>query len=76
NVQIRLLPPNELIYREISKYDERSILEALYNCVAHQDYTKDSRVIVTEYVDQLVFVSVGEFFDGEPVDYALDERTP
>ncbi len=76
NVQIRLLPPNELIYREISKYDERSILEALYNCIAHQDYTKDSRVIVTEYVDQLVFVSVGEFFDGEPVDYALDERTP
>lgn len=76
NVQIRLLPPNELIYREISKYDERSILEALYNCVAHQDYTKNSRVIVTEYVDQLVFVSVGEFFDGEPVDYALDERTP
>lgn len=76
NVQIRLLPPNELIYREISKYDERSILEALYNCIAHQDYTKESRVIVTEYVDQLVFVSVGEFFDGEPVDYALDERTP
>lgn len=76
NVQIRLLPPNELIYREISKYDERSILEALYNCIAHQDYTKDSRVIVTEYVDQLVLVSVGEFFDGEPVDYALDERTP
>ncbi len=76
NVQIRLLPPNELIYREVSKYDERSILEALYNCIAHQDYTKDSRVIVTEYVDQLVFVSVGEFFDGDPVDYALDERTP
>ena len=76
NVQIRLLPPNELIYREIAKYDERSILEALYNCIAHQDYTKDSRVIVTEYVDHLVFVSVGEFFDGEPVDYALDERTP
>lgn len=76
NVQIRLLPPNELIYREISKYDERSILEALYNCIAHQDYAKDSRVIVTEYVDRLIFVSVGEFFDGEPVDYALDERTP
>jgi ATP-dependent DNA helicase RecG len=76
NVQIRLLPPNELIYREISKYDERSILEALYNCIAHQDYAKDSRVVVTEYVDQLVFASVGEFYDGEPVDYALDERTP
>lgn len=76
NVQLRLLPPNELIYREISKYDERSILEALYNCIAHQDYTKDSRVIVTEHVDKLVFESVGEFYDGAPDDYALDERIP
>lgn len=76
NVQLRLLPPNELIYREISKYDERSILEALYNCIAHQDYTKDSRVIVTEHVDKLVFESVGEFYDGTPGDYALDERIP
>lgn len=76
NVQLRLLPPNELIYREISKYDERSILEALYNCIAHQDYTKDSRVIVTEYNDRLVFESVGEFYDGTPDDYALDDRTP
>ena len=76
NVQLRLLPPNELIYREISKYDERSILEALYNCVAHQDYTKDSRVIVTERIDRLVFESVGEFYDGTPDDYALEDRAP
>ena len=76
NVQLRLLPPNELIYREISKYDERSILEALYNCIAHQDYTKDSRVIVTEHVDRLVFESVGEFYDGTPDAYALEDRTP
>lgn len=76
NVQLRLLPPDELIYREVSKYDERSLLEALYNCIAHQDYSKNSRVIVTEYPDRIVFESVGEFFDGNPDDYALDERTP
>lgn len=76
NVQLRLLPPDELIYREISKYDERSLLEALYNCIAHQDYTQNSRIIVTEHSDRIVFESVGEFFDGTPDDYALDERTP
>ncbi len=76
NVQLRLLPPDELIYREISKYDERSLLEALYNCIAHQDYSKNSRIIVTEYADRIVFESVGEFYDGRPEDYALDERTP
>jgi putative ATP-dependent DNA helicase len=76
NVQLRLLPPDELIYREISKYDERSLLEALYNCIAHQDYTRNSRIVVTEHADRIVFESVGEFFDGVPDDYALDERTP
>lgn len=76
NVQLRLLPPNELIYREISKYDERSLLEALYNCIAHQDYSQNSRIIVTEHFDRIVFESVGEFYDGSPDDYALDERTP
>lgn len=76
NVQLRLLPPDELIYREISKYDERSLLEAIYNCIAHQDYAKNSRIIVTEHADRIVFETAGEFYDGAPDDYALDERTP
>ena len=76
NVKLRLLPPDELIYREISKYDERSLLEALYNCIAHQDYTRNSRIIVTEHADRVEFQSAGEFYDGTPDDYALDERTP
>ena len=76
NVKLRLLPPDELIYREISKYDERSLLEALHNCIAHQDYTRNSRIIVTEHADRVEFQSAGEFYDGTPDDYALDERTP
>ena len=76
NVQMRLLPPDELIYREISKYDERSILEAIYNCIAHQDYRRHARIIVTEYVDRLEFISVGEFYDGAPDEYALSGRMP
>ncbi|WP_245306472.1 ATP-binding protein [Acidipropionibacterium timonense] len=76
NVQLRLMPPDELIYREVSKYDERSLLEAIYNCIAHQDYSTCSRIIVTEYPDRITFESDGEFFDGVPDDYVLDERTP
>lgn len=76
NIQLRLLPPDELIYREISKYDQRSILEALYNCVAHQDYWKSSRILVTEYPDKLEFISVGEFYDGQPNDYVRAPRSP
>lgn len=76
NVQMRLMPPNELIYREISKYDERSILEALYNCIAHQDYRRNARIVVAEHPDRLEFISVGEFFDGAPEDYVLGKKTP
>lgn len=76
NVRLRLLPPNELIYREIQKYGERSILEALYNAIAHQDYTQHARIVVTEYVDRLEFVSLGGFYDGSPDEYRLGHRTP
>lgn len=76
NVQIRLLPPDELIYREISKYDQRSVLEALYNCIAHQDYRQNARVIVTEFTDRLEFISVGEFYDGHPDEYVRETRSP
>lgn len=76
NVQIRLNPPNELIYREIQKYNESSLHEALYNCIAHQDYRLGSRVIVTEQVDRLEFVSAGSFVDETPESYMLGERVP
>lgn len=76
NVQLRLMPPDELIYREVSKYDERSLLEALCNCIAHQDYTQRGRILVTEHPDKVVFSSLGNFYDGLPEDYVLGERSP
>lgn len=77
NVKLRIMPPNELIYREVSKYEEQSLLEALYNCIAHQDYTQHARVVVVEHADRLELTSVGRFFDGVPDDYMTDAaRTP
>ncbi len=76
NIQIRFHPPNELIYREIEKYNESGLHEALYNCIAHQDYRKHSRVIVTERIDRVEFISVGDFYDQTPDAYMLSERVP
>ena len=45
NYRIKIYPHNSLIPAEIWKYDIRSILEGLHNCIAHQDYTKDERII-------------------------------
>lgn len=76
NIRIRLLPPDELIQREVEKYDQKSILEAIHNCIAHQDYSRHSRISVTEYPDRLEFVSVGSFFEGNPDEYALGGHVP
>ena len=76
NFKIRLLPPNELIQREIEKYDQGSVLEALHNCIAHQDYSKYSRIIVVEHHDKLEFVNAGSFYEGTPDEYAMGGRMP
>lgn len=76
NIKIRLLPPDEMIQREVEKYDQGSVLEALHNCIAHQDYTRHSRISVIERPDRLEFTSVGSFFEGTPDEYALEGHMP
>lgn len=76
NIQLRVLPDGSLLPVEIAKYDQSIILEALHNCIAHQDYRRDARVVVTEQPDRLVFESEGAFYDGEPSDYLLGTVTP
>ncbi len=76
NIKIRLLPPDELVQREVGKYDQGTVLEAIHNCIAHQDYNAYSRISVVEYPDRLEFISVGSFFEGDPDDYAIHGRMP
>jgi len=52
------------------------ILEALNNCIAHQDYGMQSRIILTEKSGKLIFDSAGSFFEGSADDYTLGEKTP
>lgn len=76
NIQLRILPQDELIPIEVSKYDQRVVLEALHNCIAHQDYTQNGRILVTEQQDRLIFENAGTFFEGTPDDYILGHKTP
>ncbi|MBE0501571.1 MAG: putative DNA binding domain-containing protein [Desulfuromonadales bacterium] len=76
NIQLRLLPNDELFPVELAKYDQKIVLEALHNCIAHQDYTRNGRVIVAEFPDRLVFENEGNFFEGEPEDYVFGHKTP
>ncbi|WP_432505732.1 RNA-binding domain-containing protein [Kineococcus arenarius] len=76
NIQLRLLPQDALLPQEVSKYDQQTVLEALHNCIAHQDYSRGARVVVTEQPDRLVLRNAGSFFEGSPDDYAQGTRVP
>lgn len=76
NIQLRILPEDSLVSLELSKYDKDVVMEALHNCIIHQDYALNSRVIVTEYLDRLEFLSAGCFFEGKPDDYIEGKQTP
>ncbi len=76
NVKYKFFPDNELLATTVSKYETRSILEALHNCIVHQDYSLNSRIIVTEKLDKLIFVNAGSFFEGKPEEYSSGKKTP
>ena len=76
NIQLRILPDNALLSVEIAKYDQQIVLEALHNCIAHQDYARNGRILVTEKPDRLIFENEGSFFEGTPEEYVTGEKTP
>lgn len=76
NIQLRILPQNTFFTIEVSKYDQKVVLEALHNCIAHQDYTRNGRILVTEQQDKLIFENEGSFFEGAPEDYVVGNKTP
>jgi ATP-dependent DNA helicase RecG len=76
NIQIRILPDDQLLAVEVAKYDQKIVLEAIHNCIAHQDHARLGRIVVTELPDQLVFENEGSFFEGLPADYLIGHKTP
>lgn len=76
NIKLRLLPQDQLLPEEVSKYDQQVVLEALHNCIAHQNYSRNGRIVVTEFPDRLVFENLGTFFEGKPDDYVRNAHTP
>ncbi len=76
NLKFRLQPFNQLVPIELEKYDAKVVLEALNNCIAHQDYSRQARIIVVEKPDRLIFENAGGFFEGSLDDYLFRDRIP
>lgn len=77
NPNIKLFPANELLAVTLPRYDTHTVLlEALHNCLAHQDYAQNGRIVVEESIGLVRMINLGGFFDGHPEDYASGARTP
>lgn len=76
NVKYKFFPDNQLLSVEVNKYETKVILEALNNCIAHQDYSRNSRIILTEHINKLIFENEGGFLEGSAEDYTSGEKTP
>lgn len=75
-VRHKFFPNNQLVATEVLNYDTEVILEALNNCIAHQDYSYNSRILLTEKTNKLIFENAGSFFEGKAEDYLLGTKTP
>lgn len=76
NPNIKLFPASQLISTEMPRYDTQVILESLHNCLAHQDYEQNGRIVVEEFVGRLKMTNRGGFIDGKPEDYFGGSRVP
>ena len=76
NYRFKIYPQDSLIPAEVWKYDTRSILEGLHNCIAHQNFLSNERIVVTEDKDKLTFENAGGFLEGDYTQYILGTKTP
>ncbi len=69
--KFKILPSDKTLTPiEIRRYNNWIILEALNNCIAHQDYSNQEKIIVTETANyELVFKNTGSFYYGTIEDY-------
>jgi len=76
NYPFKLFPRNGFLPGEGMRYDSEAILEALHNCIAHQNYEENRRIVVIEREDELEFRNCGGFYEGSYEDYITGECTP
>lgn len=72
----RYLPDNTLFPNEVHLYDNYVIREALHNCIAHQDYSKQERIMVMDtFEDNLLFINAGSFLP-KSVEEVIEHDAP
>jgi ATP-dependent DNA helicase RecG len=69
-----MIDETTLFPEEVTHYDEWVMRETLHNCIAHQDYSKSSRIIILEYNNRLIFDNAGSFIPDTVEDAIHHDR--
>ncbi len=76
NLKYRYIKDGTLFPDEVDQYNPFILREALNNCIAHQDYTKSSKINVIENEDGfLSFVNAGDFMP-QSVEQVVEADAP
>ena len=75
NLTMREMPGGTLFPDTMKQYDDYTIREALHNCIAHQDYTKQPRINFVENPTYLYYSNAGSFIPGT-LENALTNEEP
>lgn len=75
NLTMRELPGGTLFPETVKQYDDYTIREALHNCIAHQDYSLQQRIVFVEYPSSLYYCNGGTFIPGT-IENALAQKGP
>jgi len=73
NLKYRYIKDETLFPEEVRQYEPYVIREALNNCIAHQDYTRQGRINIIEREDELIFTNLGEFIPGSVEKVVIDD---
>lgn len=74
NKTMRELPGGTLFPDTMKQYEDYSIREALHNCIVHQDYTLESRIVVEENDGFLFYSNRGDFIPKSVERVLKDKR--
>ena len=75
NLTLLFLPNGTGAVMPVAQYDAWILREALHNAIAHQDYRRGGRIVVTEFPDRVAFSNLGRFLPGD-VETAIRRNAP
>lgn len=75
NLTLMFLPNGTGAVMPVRQYDEWVLREVLHNAIAHQEYRRGGRIVITEFPDRVVVSNLGRFLPGD-VETAIRRNAP